>query len=90
MTQQNNNIIDDAEELTKNTISQGASTGSSLMSQAGDLIEAEKDIIDNQLMNVLHSQAQVELANNLISSSVSSFSLVLGIIIGYIVCKTMK
>ena len=84
------NTVGNAGNIAANTLSQGGNIGSSFLNTVESGIDSEKKIVDEQLMNVLHSAAKVEMANNFISCSASLISLILGIIIGYIICRTMK
>ena len=88
--QQMGNAVGNIGNVASNTLSQGGNIGSSFLNTVESGIDSEKKIVDEQLMNVLHSAAKVEMANNFISCSASLTSLILGILIGYIICRTMK
>ena len=83
-------VVESVGNSVNQTVSQGRNMGSSMLNTIESEIESEKKLVDEQLMNVLHSAAKVEMANNFISCSASLTSLVLGIIIGYIICRTMN
>lgn len=84
------NMVHKAGSLASNTLSQSGNIGSSTIGNVNAQLENEKQLVNDQLIRILQSQQKVQFVDNILSGSCSCFFLLLGIIMGYIVCRTMN